>query len=914
MPTRSDGRRRKKDRERDRDEKRSSKDKHTHSSRSRRRTSSPRQSSYESLERSKAAPLDRQSTSTPPPKMAVPELERRASTASPGNSRSGITPYPTFSKAHSKESIGPREINPRLSLYTPEHTDVGQDGSGGERSASPKNVGVAANAPPSPPLTNPDGEVTRQSSGASMRKAAETAKAEMETGRRSMESGARSMNSRQFTASQSSLRTATDVNGKSQTSGSGRSTNSTFGRIDQGRSVSGPSTHTSYRSASDSDRTSIAPEQPSISHRVPQVTSERGPDAEALDVDSPSTPTARSQIFSPKLVPDATAPRFVTATGLTRNTTPGYDPSSIPVQSTSVPPPPVTSEPPPPPPPPPPPVVSPGDVPRVDYLLPRGGLRHLVPKNLLAAIGPQQPVRSYHHYNSPKPYVQPQLDLFTPFFKLLDDYMNVIQTHGSVAVATGYRSVARRLLDRLEEVFQRNISSETCNCIVCEQNPQSSTLSIEEDTEISWGEILELVSGRRELPQWPPFTIHPDSKGLGISVDEQKPPMQILDIDVPEEFREHFIKQSIKTKNAVQNWLASQPEAPSSPPTEVDDETLIFAMFTRLEPEERRVFVALMRGTHVLSKSRTPTPLNTGGPQSELMAKSSLALTRLYRLARPPRDPETAVFLLNNPQMHDVLATVAAISLQEWEILTSGRFNGFLWSGAETFSGPGTINSPAISRGPSRGPTPASRTTTPFSTGNGPSRGTTPFHDPNPYPQNMPSRGPTPASAKSANFPAGVPISSGTPGFGPPRSATSTPAPGAPIGYDEDVEKTVLGEVERNIYQDMEALENAFEALHCRAELVRRCFRERSAALSVQAQLRRGSAAEGVEVRMSTPASAGWESETDSLWGVDDQRSELAPDDSASNISFNRRRAPGRKKERRTPALREEDEGSATEI
>jgi hypothetical protein len=132
---------------------------------------------------------------------------------------------------------------------------------------------------------------------------------------------------------------------------------------------------------------------------------------------------------------------------------------------------------------------------------------------------------------------------------------------------------------------------------------------------------------------------------------------------------------------------------------------------------------------------------------------------------------------------------------------------------------------------------------------------------------------------------------------------------------DEETEIAVLAEVEREIYLGMETLENAFETLHCKAEAVRRSLRERSAGLAMAAQARRGSMSEGIEVRLGTPASAtgwgDWESETDD--GIDDLRSEIRPDDSASNISFNRRRRPERRTERRTPApVEEEDESSVT--
>lgn len=137
---------------------------------------------------------------------------------------------------------------------------------------------------------------------------------------------------------------------------------------------------------------------------------------------------------------------------------------------------------------------------------------------------------------------------------------------------------------------------------------------------------------------------------------------------------------------------------------------------------------------------------------------------------------------------------------------------------------------------------------------------------------------------------------------------TSPPASfGGPIALDEEMEIAALAEVEREIYLGMEALEDAFEALHCRAEVVRRTIRERGAGLSVANQNRRGS---HVEARMGTPSvmGDGWEGGPDDDF-LDDGIS-LAPDDSASNVSSSRRRRPKRRTERRTPApVEEEDEG-----
>lgn len=601
-----------------------------------------------------------------------------------------------------------------------------------------------------------------------------------------------------------------------------------------------------------SNATSIAPEQPKIQrpgsripasavvdHQRSEVTSMPGAFPDAL-------PTRQKSPIARESTPVAIV--FEPQESFSARSTPAYDHQ---------------------PPPPPPPVVLIA-APKVDYLLQHGGLNQAVPRHLLLAGKPtavqqaatpqQQPVVVAH--------------LFEPYNQLLDDFNKVVSKNGSLAVATGYRSVARRLLDRLEKVFARDISSEFCQCQMCTSNPE-----LDEAAGVSWGEILELVSGRRDLPNWPPFTFVASPVGLGISL-ETHVPMQKLDIDVPEEYREHYIRQSRKTKQSVDKWLNRQPDSPSEPPVEVDDETLTFAILTHLAPELRPSLKSLLGivdapiepprriPTPELGKAPRPqpTPQPISRERSEPVIVAGHAIQRLYRLSAPPRDAETGLFMLNNPTLHDALATLSAVSDDEWEILTSGRFDGFLRSGAEdTFEMP---------------PPPQGRYT--------------------PH-----SRGPTP----------GYPNGNGNPRKGSLLSRTTTPAQfGAPVALDEETEIATLAEIEREIYTGMEALEDAFETLHLKAETVRKALRERSAGLAAAAQRRRGPAAGGIEVRMDTPASVsgdihrGWEAETDDGLGDWDGVSEIAPDDSASNISSARRRRPKRRHERRTPALVEEDE------
>lgn len=174
------------------------------------------------------------------------------------------------------------------------------------------------------------------------------------------------------------------------------------------------------------------------------------------------------------------------------------------------------------------------------------------------------------------------------------------------------------------------------------------------------------------------------------------------------------------------------------------------------------------------------------------------------------------------------------------------------------------------------------------------------------------SRGPTPAS-----FISGVSAASST---YPSRSA---------VTHDEEVEVATLAELEREIFNGMEALEDAFEKLHERAMAVRDGLRRRGAALQMSLQQRRGGpggatgpggrGVGGIDVLPLSGGSSGaydrpaWADEesvdgADSEWGGDDI-SELAPDDSASQVSSNRLRRPKRRRERATPApIEEEDE------
>ncbi|CAI4210983.1 unnamed protein product [Parascedosporium putredinis] len=478
--------------------------------------------------------------------------------------------------------------------------------------------------------------------------------------------------------------------------------------------------------------------------------------------------------------------------------------------------------------------------------------------------------------------------LFAPFFNLLDKYGTVINKHGSIAVATGHRSVARRLLDRLEHVFSRDLPEQGCACIICERAEG-------EQHGLNWGEVLEWVSGRIDLPQWPPF----DLAELSAKAAESKmnlprrPNSPIkLDPDIAEEWRDHYLRQSKKVRQAVDKWLHNCGDVAAPPPQEVDDETLTFAILTNLDAEDRPYFNALFSGSKELQPAlRAPTPIRK--PRTDFLVKTGLSLQRLYRLAQAPRDAESVVYLIKNRGTHDLLHTISDINNSEWEILTSGRFDGFLWSGADGDD----IATPTATE--SRGPTPA----------NGYFSGSRLSFNGRATPAGMGSRMATPLRPYSRT-------SAATPNSFISIASSSHPSRQA-VSNDEEAEIAALAELEREIFSGMEALEDAFEVLHRRAEEVQTALRQRNAGLMQSLRSRRqinvyggpesgnslGSAEYGFYA--PTPSEDGVPVSDDD-WGADDF--ELKPEDSASNISSSRHRRPKRRQERRTPAPIEEGE------
>ncbi|RKF55008.1 putative 5-methylcytosine g t mismatch-specific dna glycosylase [Erysiphe neolycopersici] len=767
--------------------------------------------------------------------IVVPELSR-------ASSRNSL-PYPSFNKEHSKESVHISKHNTNLRMDkpppTPDLTDFGSYDKMGLKTDEQSHAPPQRGRPPSPPETDIAHE------------------------------------KRPHTRRMSQVKEENEDDKSSITNISLESNSSSDGAQSESFTASNSLSETSKTNKSSGYRESnTVPNSSDESKNKPQAKADQGgSDLDTIKNSSPTDFNTSSDCpKTPIQIKNLTSPSIKdTPSSLTAFETPELD---LGQDQLLLRPPTIHKN-------------LPIDTPPVDYLLLNGGLRRHITKKLVAPASATK--RSF------MPLPTKVEEVFGPCHSLLDHYESVLKKNGSLAVATGYRSVARRLLDRLEVVMGRSLPTEGCLCLMC-KHPDLAT---DEKTSkaLGWGEVLEWSSGRKELPVWPTFDFstlgdkaHEDifSDKLNYQDHSRSSSPVKMDPDIADEFREYYLKQSKKTRLAVDRWLSGCPLAAATPPHEVDDETLSFSILTHLPNKERPIFNALVTG------STTYQPSNLASvflrkPRSEFLSKTALSIQRLYRLTTSPRLPEAAIFLLRNPDLHNVLAAVSEINVSEWEILTSGRFDGFLWSGADS-------DNTNPSHGQPHGST-SSAGSMKWAAGSAA----------NYYSKMMSSTTTFQNSINSVSYNS--------------RDPSKYPSVRRPVLNDEETEIAVLAEVEREIYLGMEALEDAFEALHRKAESVRQALRERGAGLSISLQSRQLSQPvmqnfdtsnlpnSGLGMGYERPdRSESSDVPSDSEWDPGDDFSELAPDDSASNISSSRKRRPKRRNERRAPVLVEEDE------
>ena len=284
----------------------------------------------------------------------------------------------------------------------------------------------------------------------------------------------------------------------------------------------------------------------------------------------------------------------------------------------------------------------------IDYLKPNGSL----PAPVSPYFHPSQDPSSL----DPPPGGETEVDgIFGNLNYMLESYLSILSSGGSVAVGTGYRSVARRLLERVEGMFARDLGVPG----------------------IGWAEVLEYIRGERTKP---PLCIIP-VRGLLSRKEEEK---SELSHDEPVDHKDlaESVVAGIKQKPAmgkVAEWLEQVGNVLKEEDSSAEARQL--AISQEQEEEEDRIVCEIIEG--ILIKNTEEEQLDQFRhylENSSLIASTSLALSRLYpeNTLASITPPIAALYLLLHPDLHALLAATANVTSAELDLLNSGRFDAFL--------------------------------------------------------------------------------------------------------------------------------------------------------------------------------------------------------------------------------------------
>ncbi|KAF8456519.1 hypothetical protein BGX38DRAFT_1139734 [Terfezia claveryi] len=373
----------------------------------------------------------------------------------------------------------------------------------------------------------------------------------------------------------------------------------------------------------------------------------------------------------------------------------------------------------------------------VDYLLANGGLPRPIsitfspqgdPHEIdyILAKGGEIPEVSYAPINTGHEEAGGQgrelLTVFAPLHESLDAYTQILANGGSVAVGTGYRSVARRLLERVEALFARDIG-------------------------LPWGETLEWLRGKRRRERLPVLPVLPvrgflkkGTSGVGEGEtptvlgnnhggDEpsryQPPPPPAAPLLQPPADGQGVHQmlaegEKIRTKTKVEEWLDetetvlsttinangggpvpnSIPTVPSGKANDLAENFFVTLANQFNVPQQNSGALVIQQDVASTASQEEEEEklvsgivmelLNEDREQKEryahylndnaLLERTMIALRRLY-----PSFPVhtitrsiAALYLLLHPDLHAVLEAISRITKGELDLLNSGRFDGFL--------------------------------------------------------------------------------------------------------------------------------------------------------------------------------------------------------------------------------------------
>ena len=298
------------------------------------------------------------------------------------------------------------------------------------------------------------------------------------------------------------------------------------------------------------------------------------------------------------------------------------------------------------------------------------------------------------------PYnTNPVAGIFGNLTFLLDSYQAILSSGGSVAVGTGYHPVARRLLERVETLFARDLGVGTAG---------------------GWAQVLEYLRGGRQKPSLCVLPVRGllakrDAPDTVINATNQnhnpanpspdhadgpqrQPPLANTITITPATTRElaESVVATVKVKPAmtkVEQWLEEVEQVLRASHLDDDhddgnrsndkanDKESQAAAAKASEEEEDNVVCEIIEG---ILKSNTEEGqikhFRRYLEDAALVSSTRLALTRLYP-DHPPESitpPIVALFLLLHPELHPLLHALANVTSQELELIHSGRFDALL--------------------------------------------------------------------------------------------------------------------------------------------------------------------------------------------------------------------------------------------
>ncbi|KAI5801057.1 hypothetical protein FPQ18DRAFT_252461 [Pyronema domesticum] len=292
----------------------------------------------------------------------------------------------------------------------------------------------------------------------------------------------------------------------------------------------------------------------------------------------------------------------------------------------------------------------------IDYLLPNGSL--------------PAPVSGYFHPThdpcnlDPPPgmhgddEVNPVEGIFGHLNFLLENYLQILSSGGSIAVGTGYNSMARRLLDQIGHVFARDIEVDG----------------------VGWADVLEYLRGGREKPFLCVLPVR------GLLARQEAAAASVVGgrgddkIASTRELAESVVGQ-VKIKPAmvkVEQWIAEvEVVLRMNDPNDNFREPL-----TKQEEQEEHLVCEIIEGTlrNNIKEENQIKQFRRILEDRQFNSKIRHGMTRLYTdySADSITAPIAALYVLLYPEMTKILLALADVFEDELELINSGRFDSLL--------------------------------------------------------------------------------------------------------------------------------------------------------------------------------------------------------------------------------------------